>query len=142
MEGGGIYRLLKKKCLGNSINAIYQNPHGVSTREIIMWLDETEQRARIEREGYLDKFIAERDSGYNDMFKKILVGYLQFLEKHISSSKSSSSKSSSSKSSSSKSSSSKISTQDFITYINEIVLLKSSLRPEISKFFKKYTAFT
>jgi hypothetical protein len=84
MNGGGIHRLLKKECLGNSINTIYQNPHGVSIREIIMWLDEIEQRARIEREGYLDKFISERDPGYNEMFKKILVGYLQCLEKHIS----------------------------------------------------------
>jgi hypothetical protein len=142
MNGGGIHRLLKKECLGNSINTIYQNPHGVSIREIIMWLDEIEQRARIEREGYLDKFIAERDPGYNEMFKKILVGYLQCLEKYISRAKGSRSKSSSSKGSRSKSSSSKISTQDFITYLNEIVPLKSSLRPEISKFFKKYTAFT
>lgn len=132
MNGGRIHRLLKNECLGNSINNINQNPHGVSIREIIMWLDEIEQRARIEREGYLDKFISERAPGYNETFKKILIGYLQCLEKHISRAKSSRSKSSSDK----------ISTQDFITYINKIVPLKSSLRPEISKFFKKYTAFT
>ena len=137
MNGGGIHRLLKKECLGNSIYNINQNPHGVSIQEIIMWLNEIEQRARIEREGYLDKFISGRATGYNETFKKILIGYLQCLEKHISRAKSSRSKSSSSKGSRGK-----ISTQDFITYLNEIVPLKSSLRPEISKFFKKYTAFT
>jgi hypothetical protein len=132
MNGGGIHRRLKKECLGNSIYNINQNPHGVSIQEIIMWLNEIEQRARIEREGYLDKFISGRATGYNETFKKILIGYLQCLEKHISRTKGSSSKGSSDT----------ISTQDFITYINEIVPLKSSLRPEISKFFKKYTAFT
>ena len=76
MNGGGIHRLLKKECLGNSINNINQNPHGVSIREIIMWLDEIEQRARIEREGYLDKFISERAPGYDETFKKILIGYI------------------------------------------------------------------